>query len=39
MRYLVMLFLVVAAFSAGALMGWDSGVRDAKNLEGCNVYC
>lgn len=32
MRFLVVLALIVISFSAGAIMGWDSGVRDAGNL-------
>lgn len=33
MKYLVIMGLVIISFSAGVIMGWDSGVRDAKNLE------
>jgi len=33
------LFLTIIAFGAGVFMGWESGVRDAENLnrEVCNV--
>ena len=33
MKYLLVLTMIVVSFSAGVFMGWDSGVRDAKNLE------
>lgn len=33
MKYLVVLTLIVFAYSAGVFMGWNAGVRDARNLE------
>lgn len=33
MRYLIVLTMIVVSFSAGVIMGWDSGVRDAQHLE------
>lgn len=32
MKYLVVLTMIVVSFSAGVIMGWDSGVRDAHSL-------
>ncbi len=38
-KVLAALFIAVIAFGAGVFMGWDSGVRDANNMnEGtCSV--
>ncbi len=38
-KVLAALFLTVIAFGAGVFMGWDSGARDANNMnqEVCNV--
>lgn len=33
MKYLLVLTMIVVSFSAGVIMGWDSGVRDARNLD------
>lgn len=32
MRYLITVLLIISAYGAGVVMGWDSGVRDAQNL-------
>lgn len=37
MKYLVVLALITIAFGAGVFLGWDSGVRDAHNLEVSSV--
>jgi hypothetical protein len=32
MKYLVILTMIVIAYSAGVFMGWDAGVRDGQHL-------
>lgn len=38
-KVLAALFLVVVSFGVGVFSGWDSGVRDANNMNGevCRV--
>ena len=33
MKYLLVVVLVVFAYSLGVINGWDAGVRDGQNLE------
>ena len=32
-KILSVLLLIVTAFGVGVFMGWDTGVRDARNLD------
>ena len=30
---IIVMFLITLSFGAGVFMGWDAGVRDARNLQ------
>lgn len=32
MKYLLVMTMIVISFGMGVIMGWDSGVRDARSL-------
>jgi hypothetical protein len=38
MKYILVLFLLVIAYSSGVIMGWDAGVRDRHALETGTVH-
>lgn len=33
LKVLIILLMIVSAYGVGVFMGWDAGVRDARNLE------